>query len=125
MPAKILTPRQRASLIAWAKARAMLIIPRVAARRSFADLLQNATPDQLLAVIAVLADREVLAGAARAEREKAQYHGREVPESIAELAREWERVSRRRRRAAQPKPAGVLAGIRRDEQAARVNRRAA
>ena len=120
-----LPPRTRASLIAWAKPRAMLIIPRVAARRSFADLLQNATRDQMLAVIAVLADREALARTAHAEREKARYHGQQAPESVAELAREWERARGRRRRAVQPKPAGVLAKVRADEQAARRDRRAA
>jgi hypothetical protein len=100
----------------------MAIIPRVAARRSFTDLLHGATEDQLHAVIAVLADREALARAAHAER--ARRGAGRLPESIAELARDYDRVRAKQRRSVQPKTTGVLARIRRDEQAARTDRAA-
>jgi hypothetical protein len=97
----------------WARSRAMVIIPRVAARRSFADLLHGATEDQLLAVITVLADREALARTAHAER--ARRGAERLPESLAELARDYDRVRAQRKRATRPAPMGVLAQIRHGE----------
>ena len=97
----------------WARSRALAIIPRVAARRSFADLLRGATEDQYLAVIAALADRETLARAAHAERARRGPQG--LPESIADLARDYDRVRAKRKRAGRPVPAGVLAQIRHGE----------
>jgi hypothetical protein len=97
----------------WARSRAMAIIPRVAARRSFTDLLRDATEDQLHAVIAALADRETLARAAHAER--ARCGAGRLPESLADLARDYDRVRAQRRRSARPGAAGVLAQIRHGE----------
>jgi hypothetical protein len=77
----------QAARMRWARARAMAIIPRVAARRSFTDLLRGATEEQLHAVIAVLADREALARAAHAER--ARRSAERLPESLADLARDY------------------------------------
>lgn len=105
----------RAARIAWARSRAMQVIPRVAARRPFSDLLQDATREQLYALIAVLADRDTLEKAAHAEAVRASGNGRPLPDSVAALARDWERKRGARRRAANPEPAGLLAQIRSDE----------
>ena len=120
--AKILTPRQRASLIAWAKARAMLIVPRVAARVSVDHILSDASWEQLATLVIVLAesvdpvrlrevaiardimvapdaDPDMTGKLALAEYRRLRAHHLPVPPRIREMALAHDRERSRARRA--------------------------
>jgi hypothetical protein len=135
----VITPAERARLVAWAKKKAVPVASCVAARIRLDHLsLRDATHDELLALVVVLADaadpvalRAVCAGKddggpvvtdrdlnlrrAHAECERLRAEGREVPVRLRLL----EAAYQTGRREPRPRPDGLMAGLRHDEAAAR------
>ena len=119
----MMTPRERASLVAWAKRKAVPVASCVQASLTPSHLIGDASRDQLAALVIVLAEaidpgklQEVTEAAddglpdrgARRERlrkahqeaRKLRLAGEPVPASLAILDREYERLRKRERAAA-------------------------